>query len=73
MQIDLNQVSQELQSVKNDLHDLLVPFRNINAATTADASQVPFVAQLASRPPAATVADGSLTINIDGTISRKMD
>ena len=89
LQFDLTEVSQELQSLKSDLRNLLVAFRNVNATATADAAQVPFVAQPvsrvsdasqmpfvappASRPPASSVTDSTLTINVDGTVSRKMD
>ena len=34
---------------------------------------MPFVAQLASRPQPGPAADSLLTINVDGTVSRKMD
>ena len=72
MQIDLNQVSQELQTLKNDFQQFLIAHRNVNTATLADASQQPFVAQPASRPPVTPATDRSLTINVDGTVSRKM-
>ena len=36
-------------------------------------AEMPFVAQPASRPQPGPRADGLLTVNVDGTFSRKMD
>ena len=36
-------------------------------------SNAPFVAQLASRPPVNPATDSLLTLNVAGTVSRKMD
>ena len=36
-------------------------------------SEAPFVAQPASRPPVNLATDSPLTVNVDGTASRKMD
>ena len=42
-------------------------------ALQARQAEMLFVAQLASRPLPGPVADGLLTVNVDGTVSRKVD
>ena len=84
MQIELGQISQELQVLKADLQQFLIAYRNVTAATAAN-TPVPFVVQLArpteapfvappdSRPSTNPASDSPLTVNVDGTVSRKMD
>ena len=42
-------------------------------APQARHAEMPFVAQPASRPQPGPVADSLLTVNVDGTVSHKMD
>ena len=93
---ELNAASQDIQTLKTDLQQFLVTYRNVIAASPADArvplvaqparptempfvapharqAEIPFVAQPASRPQPGPVADGLLKVNVDGTVSRKMD
>ena len=113
---ELYAATQELQTLKTDLQQFLINYRNVIAAPPADtqvppvaqpARPAPFVASQASQPampfiasqarqtqppsvasqarqtqpPSVAsqarqpgpVADGLLTVNVDGTVSRKMD